>query len=188
MDELIRQYGYLAILAGAVLEGETVVLLGGFAAHQGYLNVVTTGLAAFVGTLIGDQFFFYLGRLRGQSYLPRRPAWQAKMNRVSRFIRTNENLLMLTYRYLYGIRTLTPFALGAANVSPIKFLCFSLVGALVWSTTAVAAGYFFGQLLTRWLGELKQHELRIVLGVLGASAIFWLAHYLINRHRARAPG
>ncbi len=184
MDELIRQYGYLAILIGAVLEGETIVLLGGFAAHQGYLNVIATIGVAFTGTLTGDQFFFYLGRLKGRSYLQRRPAWQARIDRVSRFIDTHENLLMLAYRFMYGIRSLTPFALGLANVSRTKFFCFSLFGALIWSTAVVSAGYLFGQLLTRWLGELKHYELTIALTILGISVVVWLVHLAVDRYRA----
>ena len=185
MDQLIHQYGYLAILIGTLLEGETVVFLGGFAAHQGYLNVAATVAVAFSGTLIGDQFFFYLGRLRGRSYLRRRPIWQAKIDRVSRFIDTHENLLMLAYRYMYGIRTLTPFALGLANVSRLKYFCFSVFGALVWSSLVVTAGYLSGRLLNRWLGELKHHEPEIIIGVLGLSVLVWLARLAINRHRAR---
>jgi membrane protein DedA with SNARE-associated domain len=184
MEALIAQYGYLAILIGALLEGETVVLLGGFAAHQGYLNVTGVMVVAFVGTLTGDQFFFYLGRLRGKSYLSRRPAWQAKIDRVARFIDTHENLLMLAYRFMYGIRTLTPFALGLANVSRLKYFCFSLFGALVWSATFVAAGYLSGHILTRWLGALKQHEPVIALTILGVPFVIWLVRLSARRYRA----
>lgn len=185
MEALIQQYGYLAILVGSVLEGETVVLLGGFAAHQGYLNVVAVTGVAFLGTLLGDQFFFYLGRIRGRSYLRNRPRWQAKVQRISGFIDTHENLLMLAYRFMYGIRTLTPFALGLANVSRLKYFCFSVAGALIWSTAVVAAGYLSGQLLSRWLGELKRHEPLIVLVFLGISAVVWLAQLTRARYRAR---
>ena len=34
LTQLVADYGYLAVLAGALFEGETVLLLAGFAAHQ----------------------------------------------------------------------------------------------------------------------------------------------------------
>ena len=33
---LVTQYGYAAVAVGCLLEGETVLLLAGFAAHRGY--------------------------------------------------------------------------------------------------------------------------------------------------------
>ncbi|STJ28520.1 DedA family membrane protein [Escherichia coli] len=36
LNTLISQYGYAALVIGSLAEGETVTLLGGVAAHQGY--------------------------------------------------------------------------------------------------------------------------------------------------------
>ncbi len=62
LESFIQTYGYLALLVGTFLEGETILVLAGFAAHLGYLNLPWVILVAFVGTLSGDQLFFYLGR------------------------------------------------------------------------------------------------------------------------------
>lgn len=47
MESLIENYGYLAILIGTFLESETILVLGGFIAHQGYLALPWVILAAF---------------------------------------------------------------------------------------------------------------------------------------------
>ena len=39
LEELVRSYGYVAVLTGTLLEGETVVIIAGFLAHLGYLLV-----------------------------------------------------------------------------------------------------------------------------------------------------
>lgn len=62
--DFLSHYGYLALLIGTFLEGETILVLGGLAAHQGYLDLAGVILAAFAGSLMGDQFFFLLGRRR----------------------------------------------------------------------------------------------------------------------------
>ncbi|HYB20914.1 MAG TPA: hypothetical protein VEH09_08285 [Thermodesulfobacteriota bacterium] len=38
-ERLFDTYGYWAILVGTFFEGETVLILGGFVASQGYLNL-----------------------------------------------------------------------------------------------------------------------------------------------------
>jgi len=37
LQSFIENYGYAAILIGTFLEGETILVLAGLAAHQGYL-------------------------------------------------------------------------------------------------------------------------------------------------------
>ena len=58
LQSIIENYGYAAILIGTFLEGETILALAGLAAHQGYLALTWVILAAFLGSLCGDQLFF----------------------------------------------------------------------------------------------------------------------------------
>jgi membrane protein DedA with SNARE-associated domain len=54
LESLIETYGYWAVLLGTVLEGETVVVIAGFLAHQGYLQLKFVIFFSFLGSLIGD--------------------------------------------------------------------------------------------------------------------------------------
>ena len=58
LQSIIENYGYAAILIGTFLEGETILMLAGLAAHQGYLVLTGVIFAAFLGSLSGDQLFF----------------------------------------------------------------------------------------------------------------------------------
>jgi len=73
LESIVDTYGYVAVLLGTFLEGETILVLGGFAAHRGYLALPGVILAAFIGSLCGDQLFFFLGRRHSQAVLARRP-------------------------------------------------------------------------------------------------------------------
>jgi membrane protein DedA with SNARE-associated domain len=73
LEQLVSDYGYAAILIGTFFEGEMVLILGGFAAHRSYLQLPWVIVCAFVGTLFGDQLFYYIGRFRGMRLLERRP-------------------------------------------------------------------------------------------------------------------
>lgn len=71
--QLIIDYGYLALFIGTFLEGETILVIAGFLAHSGYLELHWVILSAFLGTFAGDQTFFYLGRFKGIAFLEKRP-------------------------------------------------------------------------------------------------------------------
>jgi len=83
LQSIIENYGYAAILIGTFLEGETILVLAGLAAHQGYLVLTGVIFAAFLGSLSGDQLFFYLGRRHSQAVLSRRPSWKYLSERSS---------------------------------------------------------------------------------------------------------
>ena len=62
LTSLIEDYGYLALLIGTFLEGETILVLAGFAAQRGHLEIEWVIVVAFIGSFSGDQLFFYIGR------------------------------------------------------------------------------------------------------------------------------
>jgi len=61
----IVSYGYVAILIGSLFEGETILIIGGLAVHQGLLVLPIVFLCSLVGTVISDNVFFFLGRYKG---------------------------------------------------------------------------------------------------------------------------
>ena len=39
LSELLQQYGYIVVFVAGLFEGETILMLGAFAVHQGYLSL-----------------------------------------------------------------------------------------------------------------------------------------------------
>ena len=62
---LIQQYGYAAVFVGSVLEGETMLVLAGLAAHRGYLSLQWVMAVAVAGAFLGDLICFLTGRFLG---------------------------------------------------------------------------------------------------------------------------
>lgn len=181
MEQVVAQYGYPAVLVGTFLEGETVLIVAGFAAHQGYLKLSLVILAAFGGSLMGDQLYFLIGRLKGRPFLQQRSAWQAKAAKVDRLIDRHGTWIMLGFRFLYGLRTITPFLIGASRVSPSRFLLLNAAGALVWAIAVGCLGFLFGAAAETVLRNVRKIEGWIVLAILGAGAVVWVIYFLRKR-------
>ncbi len=122
LEHLIETYGYWAVLVGTFLEGETILVLAGFAAHQSYLQLPALILAACCGSLCGDQLLFYLGRRHSAFVLRRRPAWKQRIERVKRKLIRYRNLFLVSFRFLYGLRIVTPFMVGMSSVPTLVFV------------------------------------------------------------------
>lgn len=140
LEELVSTYGYAAISIGTFLEGETILILGGLAAHRGYLELPWVIICAFIGTLSGDQFHYYIGREKGKFYLEKKPSWKLKSEKVFALLAKHQVLLILGFRFLYGLRTVTPFIIGASGISHYRFFALKAIGASIWAIVVGVSG------------------------------------------------
>ena len=184
LTELIRNYGYLAILTGTFLEGETILILAGFAAHMGFLELPWVVASAFAGSFSGDQLYFYIGRHYGPKIIAKRLSWQEGAAKVYKHLHRHKNLLILSFRFFYGFRNVTPFAVGAAHVSRSRFFTLNLIGAIVWAISFAYAGYLFGEAFRLLLDDFKRYELYVLFALVFVGLMVWLITLI--RHRRRA--
>jgi membrane protein DedA with SNARE-associated domain len=176
LESFVTTYGYLAILTGTFLEGETILILGGFAAYRGYLELPWVILVAFIGTLSGDQLFFYLGRKHSQTILARRPSWKVRVDKAIRLLKRFQIQLILVFRFFYGLRTVVPFVIGASSFPAKRFILLNVVGALIWATVVGVGGYLFGHALKIIIGDIKRYELETLGAIAGTGLMIWFLH------------
>ncbi len=174
LQQLIEQYGYLALFIGTFLEGETILLIAGFAASRGYLDLWACVLTAFAGSLSGDQFAFFIGRYKGKSYLERRPALRAKFDRAFRLIENHQAKIALTFRFFYGLRNVTPFAFGGTEIGFTRFLILNAMGAAIWAVSFGLGGYYFGHALELIMEDVKRIEQALLVILAVAFLAFWI--------------
>jgi len=180
---LIEQYGYIAVLIGTFFEGETILEIAGFLAHSGYLKLLIVVLAAFAGAMLGDQLYCYIGRWKGRNFIESRPRLSRHKARVDTLLKKHQIPLILGFRFLYGLRTVTPFVLGASRVNPGLFFILNALGALLWAVLIGVAGFYFGEVLEPLLGDIKNYERLVIMLVAGAAFLFWLGRFLVRTRR-----
>lgn len=174
LEGLVTQYGYWLLLAGTFLEGESVLVIAGFLAFQGYLELPWVILVAFIGTFLGDQFFFHLGRYKGRALLCRFPRWQARAERALALFNRHQITLVIGFRFLYGIRSVTPFVLGSSGFSPLRFGLLDAIGGILWATLVGILGYLFGRVAARYIEE---YDTWLLGGLCLLALVVWLVHH-----------
>lgn len=182
LENVIMTYGYPAIFIGTFLEGETVLILGGLAAHLGYLHFAGVAGAAFAGSLMGDQLAFYLGRRYGDRLLEKWPALQKRVSRVNKRTARFRSWIVISFRFFYGLRNLIPFTLGMSHIPFQRFFAFNALGAALWVMTVGTGGVLFGKAMDVALGDVKRYEVEIMAVIAAAGLVTWLFH-LLRSHR-----
>ncbi|WP_238530012.1 DedA family protein [Alicycliphilus denitrificans] len=177
--ELIQSYGYLAVAAGTFLEGETVLLVAGAAASRGHLWLPAVVAVAALAGFAGDQLYFFLGRRHGARLLERFPSLQARTAHARALLERHDLPVILSIRFLYGLRIAGPLAMGMSGVPWLRFFLLNGAGALVWALAVASVGYGFGHALAHWLAAIDADE----LWALAAALLLGLAWWLVTRRR-----
>lgn len=181
--EFIATWGYPAILLGAMAEGETVLLLGGIAAGAGILSWPGVVLSGWVGAFSVVQTWFFIGHFGGERMLASRPQLEPGVRRVREVLAERGWLLYVGYRLLFGLRSFTPFTLGASGVRPSVFVTVDAISWLAWYTLISGVGYAFGDAALPWLETLFASQQYLVVAVLlGLTA--WGVRYALRTRTA----
>lgn len=185
MNDFITQYGYVAIFLGTCFEGETAMLIGGFLAYQGYLDPELVILFGFAGAFVGDQGWFYLGRFLGIAWLRKHPTIRRKSLIVRRWIKRNEAGVIIGLRFAYGLRSVTPYMLGAMRVSRVKYALLNLLGCAIWAALVGWVAISFGDVAARALETIKSYEKVVLFSLLGGAGVIWALHWWSDWRKGR---
>ena len=189
LQELLKEHGfwsYAVTFVWTFFEGETFVLFAAFAAAQGFLSAPMLLASAWLGSFCGDQFYFWVGRRFGLKLLERRPGWRARVDRALGWLRRFDVGFILTFRFIYGVRNVSSFALGISGIAWRRFLFFNFIAAGIWACTFVGAGYAAGHASEAVLGDLASKFRFLMLGIF--VAIVGGVATVIYFRRRRAKG
>jgi LPXTG-motif cell wall-anchored protein len=185
LESFLAKYGYIAILLGTAFEGETIMIMGGFSAHRGYLELLPwVVLAGFVGNFIQNLIYFILGRRYGNRMMEKHPDWKPRLQQVHGWLARYRSALIVGMRFVPGFRMLGGVAIGMSDVSAFRFTVFNLIGAVLWAVVIGVLGYLCGHVLELIMGDIKHLEVPILVGIALIGGLLFFFH---RRRRSKAP-
>jgi len=177
LKEYLQVHGYWVLFVGTFLEGEAILLMAGFLAFEGYLNIGGVILTSFIGSFLGDQFYFYLGHLQGRKLMRRFHSIARKFREALRLIDKYGAFVAFISRYTYGFRIVLPIILGITSLPARTFLWINLLSALSWAIVFSLLGYLFGKSASLFLDDISKYEHYLMLALLGFIMSAWLIHF-----------
>jgi membrane protein DedA with SNARE-associated domain len=190
LSQWLHRWGYgvifLAMLlenAGLPLPGETVTLLGGYAAGSGQLQVLGVIGAAAAGAMLGDNLGYWVGcragwglLLRVGSLLRQSPEQMGQLR--ERFLRHADTSVLLG-RFVAVLRVIAGPMAGAVGMPYRRFLVCNAVGACLWAFTMVSLAWLGG----RWIPfeRMVKGVVEFGLGALLLVALIVLLPRLLER-------
>jgi membrane-associated protein len=165
--------------AGALVPGETSLILAAAVAAQGQLSLPLVIAVAAAAAMLGDNAGDLIGR-KGLRRLGDRPGrWAAGRRRLvergEAFFARRGSAAVFFGRWLPGLRVVTSWLAGANRMPWRRFLLFNALGGIAWAATIGSLAYVVGRSASGSLGAIG------FVG-LGVAALV----YLVTRVRRRA--
>ena len=131
------------------LPGDSLLFISGALAATGGMDIVTVITVLTAAALCGDNVNYWIGRFAGpRVFHYRESRWfnPRHLERTHAFYEKHGGKTIILARFIPIVRTYVPFVAGIGAMPYVRFLSFSVVGALVWVLSLCTAGYFFGNL------------------------------------------
>jgi len=192
--ELVEQYGtwtysilFLIIFCetGLVvtpfLPGDSLLFAVGALASTGALDVFWSFVLLSLAALLGDNVNYWVGYKLGPKVFRQEKSRffsQRHLERTHQFYEKHGGKTVIIARFMPIIRTFAPFVAGIGRMAYPKFLLFSVAGAVLWMSSFLYAGYFFGN-----IPFVKKNFTIVVLAIILISLMPAVIEFL--RHRAQ---
>ncbi|AFV97761.1 MULTISPECIES: DedA family protein [unclassified Sulfuricurvum] len=190
--EWLKEYGYIVLFAWSILEGELGLVMAGIMSHTGDMILPIAIIVGALGGFVGDQIYFYIGRFN-KSYIHNKLRSQRRKFAIAHLLLKKYGWpLIFVQRYMYGMRTVIPMAIGLTKYSGRQFAIINFVSAVFWASLTIIPAYYFGEELLKLLAWIKGHwyfAIPFALSIFGSIALVFnrIEKNLLEKRRERRP-
>ncbi|MFZ5747966.1 MAG: DedA family protein [Pseudomonadota bacterium] len=135
------------------IPSELIMGLGGIAVARGDMALAPLLIAATFGTVLGNVFWYEIGRRMGVARL--RPIvdrwgrwltldWR-EIERLEGYFERRGGAVVFVFRMLPTFRTMISLPAGLLAMPRWKFLLWTAAGSAIWNTVLAGAGMYLGQ-------------------------------------------
>ena len=173
MEELIKEWGYIILFLYSFGGGFLALAVAGVLSYAGDLNIVASIIVAGSANFIGDQFLFLLARNNKQYAKEMMKKYGRKVALAHLMMRRYGSYVVVIQKYIYGIKTLIPLAMGLTKYDAKKFMMFNVLATMLWAVVVGYASYFMGELFLTYTEEYKYYGVAVILAI-----VFGVGYYL----------
>ena len=148
------------------LPGDSLLFVAGALSGAGLLRVEILIPLLIIAAVIGDSVNYWIGHTTGMKVFEKNYSLVKKeqLKKTEEYFARYGGLTIVIARFVPFIRTFAPFLAGMGKMSYRWFLMYNVLGAVLWISGFVLAGYFFGS-----LPVVKENFSLIVYAIIGLS-------------------
>jgi membrane-associated protein len=173
------------LLLGFFLPGDTLLFTAGFFAAQGKLPLAGVMIAIFIGSILGDNLGYTIGKRTGPKLFTKKDGLifrQEYVQRAERFYQKHGGKTIIFARFIAVVRTFAPLVAGVGSMKRSKFIIYNIIGAALWTITIVMLGYWLGNMIDP---NLLDNFILLAFGLATVITVGPTLYHLLREERLR---
>ena len=175
---------------GLIVPGETAIVIGGFVAGQGHIDVILVIAIAWFAAVAGDLVSFALGRRLGREFLVEHGGkvqiTEERIHQVERFYDRHGGKAVFLGRWVGLVRAVSPFLAGSSGMPLRRFLPYDVLAAGGMVTLFALLGFVFWHSLDQVLALARKGLLALGITIALVVGVVWAVQWLRRpENRAR---
>lgn len=176
-------FGLLAVgIIALPVPEETMMMVAGYLISADHLKILPTFVAAYLGSICGITVSYLIGRTAGKYFIEKFGIWigltPARLQKGHEWFERYGKWTLFFGYFIPGVRHFTGVTAGMAGLEYHNFALFAYTGAIVWATTFLSIGYFFGDYWSKYFEEIEITNEEIILLVVMALVAIILVKIL----------
>ncbi|MCF6308978.1 MAG: DedA family protein [Sulfurimonas sp.] len=174
----LETYGYIGLFLYSLGGGFIALIGAGVLSFMGKMDLTTVIVTAFVANAIGDVLLFYMARYQKTMMMESFRKHRRKLALAHIMMKKNGSWIILIQKFVYGIKTLIPIAIGLTKYDFKKFAILNVLSAAVWALVFGFGSYYSGNALVKAAGVVgdKPWIAPIILIVFGGALWLYMTH------------
>ena len=179
--KLLTEHVYVILFVSLILEfaalplpGETMMVLAGVMAYNNHGSYIGMIIASALGTVIGMQFSYEIGRRLGTKAVDKYGMYIGltpyRMTKAAEFFNKFGNIVIVIAYFLPGVRHILGYFSGISRIDAKKFHIYSTIGGVFWVVVFITLGYVLGPSAPHAFKLL--HKYGTMLFILAIAALF----------------
>jgi len=176
MEELftsVSTYGYIIIFWYSLGGGFLGLVVASVLAYAGTLSFPLVLLVALLGNFLGDIMLFYLSRYQKKDILPYFKKHKRKLALSKLIMKKHGAKAIFIQKYIYGVKTIIPLAMGLTKYSFKKFIFFNIFASVLFVLSIGNLSYFSGEVLLNVYEYVTDNKILIPIIILFIFGSFW---------------
>ena len=144
----LATYGYIGLFLYSLGGGFVALIAAGVLSYMGKMDLTLVLLVAFVANALGDVLLFYMARYQKGVMMEGLRKHRRKLALSHIMMKKYGSWIILFQKFVYGIKTLIPIAIGLTKYDFKKFAILNTLSAGVWALVFGLGSYYSGEFLT----------------------------------------
>ena len=145
----LATYGYIGLFLYSLGGGFMALIGAGVLSYMGKMDLTTVILIAFIANAIGDVLLFYMARYQKSMMMEGLRKHRRKLALAHVMMKKRGSWIILIQKFVYGIKTLIPIAIGLTKYDFKKFAVLNILSAAVWALVFGLGSYYSGNALVK---------------------------------------